>query len=152
IQPEGGEATVEAEYKKAHAVPVSPPQADAAVAWPYTDFGEPGTVAEQREISGLGVVAVRFNNGVKLTIKPTKFRDDEILVGVNTGHGYADLGKDSPVWMLNAFLSCGLKKASLDDLERILASKVGSLNFSIWEDAFAFGGRTNKRDLDLQLQ
>jgi zinc protease len=149
---EGGEATVEAEYNKARAVPVSPPQAEAAIAWPYTDFGKPGTVAEQREIDGLGVVAVLFNNGVKLTIKPTKFRDDEILVGVNAGKGYLDLAKDSPVWLLNAFLSGGLKKASLDDIERILAAKVGSLNFSVSDDAFAFGGRTNKRDLELQLQ
>jgi zinc protease len=149
---EGGDATVEAEYKKAHAIPVSPPQVEATVAWPYTDFGKPGTVAEQKEIDGLGVTAVRFNNGVRLTIKPTKFRDDEILVGVNAGNGYLDLAKDSPVWLLNAFLSGGLKKASLDDIERILASKVGSLNFSVADDAFTFGGRTNKRDLELQLQ
>src|SRR5262249_37801955 len=60
IQIEGNKATVEAEYNKAHAVPVSAPQAEAAVTWPYTDFGKPGTVAEQKDIADLGVVTVRF--------------------------------------------------------------------------------------------
>ncbi len=152
VQIEGGKATVEAEYNKSHAVPVSAPQAEAAVVWPYTDFGKPGTVAEQKDIVDLGIVTARFENGVKLTIKQTNFRQDEILVAVQVGNGRLDLPKDSSVWLTRAFIAAGLKKISLDDIVRILASKVGGASFSISDDGFIFSGRTNKRDLDFQLQ
>ncbi len=123
IQIEGDKATVEAEYNKAHAVPVSAPQAEAAVTWPYTDFGKPGTVAEQKDIADLGVVTVRFDNGVKLTIKQTNFRQDEILVAVQVGNGYLDLPKESSVWLTNAFIAGGLKKLTLDDIDADIGVK-----------------------------
>ncbi len=152
VQIEGDRATVEAEYNKAHAVAVNAPQIEAAVTWPYTEFGKPGTVAEQKTIADLGVVTARFENGVKLTIKQTNFRQDEILVAVQVGNGYLDLPKESSVWLTNAFVSGGLKKLTLDDIVRILASKVAGANFSISDDAFIFSGRTNQRDLDFELQ
>ncbi len=152
VQIEGDKATVEAEYNKAHAVPVSAPQAEAAIAWPYTDFGKPGKVAEQKDIADLGVVTVRLENGVKLTIKQTNFRKDEILVAAQIGNGYLDLPKDSSVWLTNAFTAGGLKKLSQDDIVRLLASKVAGVSFSVSDDAFFFSGRTNQRDLEFELQ
>ena len=47
-------------------------------------------------MTDLDAVMVRFANGVRLTVKPTKFRDDEVLVRVNIGGGlkwYAPNGR-----------------------------------------------------------
>ena len=56
---------------------------------------------------------MRFENGVRLTVKPTKFRDDEVLVRVNVGDGLLDLPKDrtdAGLGRRHAFIEGGLKQ------------------------------------------
>ncbi len=82
---DGGDQALLSEYAAAQKVAVTAPTAPRQIAWPYEDFGTPGKVVETKEITDLDTVFVRFENGVRLTIKPTKFRDDEVLVRVNIG-------------------------------------------------------------------
>jgi zinc protease len=63
-------------------------------AWPYSSFGPTGKVAEQKDVTDLDAVFVRFENGVRLTVKPTKFRDDQVVVKVRAGHGLLDMASD----------------------------------------------------------
>ena len=39
-----------------------------------------GKVAERKDVNDLDAVFVRFDNGVRLTVKPTKLREDQVLV------------------------------------------------------------------------
>ncbi|WP_374468889.1 M16 family metallopeptidase [Phenylobacterium sp.] len=151
---EGAETTVLAALESSRQVAVTPPAAPAQVAWPYESFGQPGQVAERREVADLGTTLVRFANGVRLTVKPTSFRDDEVLVRVNVGHGMLDLPKDrqSMSWAASAFLEGGLKKISNEDMERVLASKVYGTGFSIGDESFVLSGGTRTDDLPTQLQ
>ena len=73
---------------------VNAPTAPHAVVWPYATFGDAGKVADTKDVTDLNTVFVRFDNGVRLTVKPTKFRDDEVLVRANVGHGMIDLPSD----------------------------------------------------------
>ena len=57
---------------------MSAPNAGEALVWPYESFGPTGVVAERNEIADLGVTAVRFVNGVRLSVKPTSFKSSEI--------------------------------------------------------------------------
>jgi zinc protease len=151
---EGAEPAILAEYASARKLAVAAPSAPHTVAWPYLSFGAPGKVAETKEVTDLDTVFVRFENGVRLTIKPTKFRDDEVLVRVNVGDGLQDLPKDrqSLAWFGNAFIEGGLKKIDNEDTERVLASKVYGARFSIGEDAFTLSGGTRTADLPTELQ
>jgi zinc protease len=151
---EGGEAALLAAFQASQKVAVAAPTAPTAVAWPYQSFGEPGKVAETREVADLNTAFVRFANGVRLTVKPTKFKDDEVLVRVNVGGGRTSLPKDrsSMSWAANAFIEGGLKQISAEDMERVLASRVYGGRFNIVDDAFVFSGETRKGDLDVQLQ
>ena len=94
------------------------------VVWPYTDFGTPGKVAEQTEVTDLDTVFVRFANGVRLTIKPTKFHDDQVLVRVRVGTGLEseDPNHQNAGWAGYAFIEGGLRQISSDDMERVLAA------------------------------
>ena len=114
----------------------------AQVAWPYASFGAPGKVAERKEVADLDAVFVRFDNGVRLTVKPTKFRDDEVLVRVSVGDGLLDLPKDrqSLAWAGSAFIEGGLKQIDNEDIERVLAAKVYGARFAVGEDAFVLSG------------
>jgi zinc protease len=146
------DAELATEYAKVHAMPVSAPAAEAAIVWPYGHFGTPSTVARRTAIPGLDATAVRFANGVRLNVKPTKFIKGEILVQVRVGNGVQDLPKDAPVWMQDAFIGGGLKALNLSDLARALAPNVAGASFSIGGGAFVFNGQTRPQDLGVQMQ
>ncbi|HEX7887243.1 MAG TPA: insulinase family protein, partial [Phenylobacterium sp.] len=151
---EGGETTLLAALAASQRVAVAPPAANAQIAWPYERFGTPGKVAERREVTDLGATFIRFENGVRLTVKPTAFRDDEVLVRVNAGRGMLGLpaGRQSPFWASNAIMEGGLSKIGVEDMERVLASKVYGGRFNIGDDAYVLSGGTRTDDLPTQLQ
>jgi zinc protease len=153
---EGGEQALLAAYTQSHGAAVAAAAVQQAQAWPYASFGAPGAIAERRDIAPLGVTTVRFANGVRLTVKPTSFRDDEILVTVRAGHGQVDVpaGRPSPAWALNAgaFTLGGLGKISFEDMQQALSSAVYAANFQVAEDAFQLQGKTRPQDFAVQLQ
>jgi zinc protease len=151
---EGGDQALLAELTTSQKVAVAPPAAPTQVAWPYESFGTPGKVAETKAVGDLGATLIRFENGVRLTVKPTKFRDDEVLVRVNVGDGLEDLPSDrqSASWASGAFIEGGLKKISNEDMERVLAAKVFGARFGITDDAFVLSGSTRTGDLPTQMQ
>jgi zinc protease len=149
---EGGDEALAAEYKKAHASEVSAPKADEALVWPYESFGPAGAIAERNEIADLGVTAVRFANGVRLSVKPAPFKSNEILVNVRIGKGRIDLKKDSAVWLTEAFIEGGLKSITEQNMARVLAGKAFSARLSVGDGAFVLDGRTRPQDLAVELK
>ncbi|MDO8379988.1 pitrilysin family protein, partial [Phenylobacterium sp.] len=150
----GGEPALLQALDASRKVEVTAPTAIATVAWPYGSFGTPGKVVETKEVADLDAVFVRFANGVRLTVKPTRFQDDEVLVRINVGNGRVDLPKDrqSVAWAAGAYVEGGLKQISAEDMERVLANRVYGAQFGIGDEAFVLSGGTRPDDLDTQLQ
>lgn len=151
---DGGETTLLSALETSRKVEVSEPAASVEVAWPYGTFGTPGKVVETKDAVDLDTTFIRFENGVRLTVKPTRFKDDEVLVRVNVGGGRLDLPKteQSLSWASGAYIEGGLKQINAEDMERVLASKVYGAQFGITDDAFVFSGSTRPEDLDVQMQ
>lgn len=152
---EGDAAAVKAAYEDAASKPVDAPTAEAVKPWPYTNFGKPGAVASRKEVLDLDADFITFENGVKLTVKPTKFRDDQILVAVRVGGGRASLTGEGRAtsWMAGqVFTEGALKRLSMEELERIMAPRIVGANLSIGDDAFVLSGTTRPEDFDIQLQ
>ena len=151
---EGGEPTILKAYDELKSQPVTPPAAPGVTVWPYSSFGPTGKVAEQKDIADLDAVFVRFENGVRLTVKPTKFRNDQVVVKVRAGHGLLDLPSDkqSPLWSGSAFVEGGLKQISAQDMERVLNGKIWNAQLGVEDDAFTLNGRTRPEDLSTELQ
>ncbi|HEY3798352.1 MAG TPA: insulinase family protein [Caulobacteraceae bacterium] len=150
----GGQAALQTTFETAEAKPVSAPQAPHQVEWPYLAFGEPGKVAQQTEVTDLDTVFVRFANGVRLTIKPTKYHEDQVLVRVRFGDGLEGLPPDrqSMLWAGSALIEGGLKQISADDAERALAGAVYGASVGTDADAFVLSGATRPADLETQMQ
>ncbi len=150
----GGEAAVLAALKASQGVEVTPPEAPRQTAWPYGTFGAPSKVVEEREVTDLDTVFVRFENGVRLTVKPTKFRDDQVLVKVGLGHGQMSLPGDrqTTTWASSAIIEGGLQQISTEDMEQVLAGKVYGANFGVDDEAFVLSGSTRTEDLPTQMQ
>jgi len=153
---DGGEAGVASAFAQIEAKPVAPRPKDAELVWPYTHFGAPGRVVDQRPIRDLDTQFVRFANGVRLTIKQTKFSADQVLVSVKVGRGLLDLPSDHKTarWAADsgAFVLGGLKAISFEDTQTVLNAKAYGVGFGAREDGFYLTGGTRPSDLDTQMQ
>lgn len=152
---EGDSAAVLAALTGSQAQPVAAPVAQAAAEWPYADFGAPGVVADRREVVDIQTTFVTFANGTRLTVKPTAFRDDQVMVSIRGGDGFLSLPTDrtTPLWAAGPEMTeGGLGKLTAEQLEQALASNVYGASFSPGEDSWLFSGVTRPEDLSLQLQ
>ena len=149
---EGGEATLASVYREATSAALADGTPADLAPWPYTNFGTPGTVAETRKIDDLDLTFIRFANGVKLTVKPTKFRADQILVGISLAGGELTMPKDRQIVNLGAYLGGGLQAMPFIDIRRTLPGKIYGVSFDIGDDAFSLSGGTRPADLDIQMQ
>ncbi|MFK4771905.1 M16 family metallopeptidase [Rhizobium sp. ZW T2_16] len=152
--PEGGADAVRQAYRASHAVSVSALSSADDVVWPYTSFGKPGAVVERRTVADLGLILVRFANGVHLTIKPTKLRANEVLVRGTIGGGRMAMRHDrsTPIWASPAIVLSGTKAIDFQDIQTALASKSVGIDFSVGDNSVRFDGRTRTEDLETQLQ
>ena len=153
---DGGDATVLAALHAAEDSRVTAAAAIESTPWPYGEFGQRGLIASQRRLADLDVTLVRFANGVRLNVKPTKFSADQIQVAVRVGSGRAELPSRSKsmVWAANAggVVIGGLGKLDYQTLQRVLVGKVVTNNFQVGDDALVFTGQTRPADLAAQLQ
>jgi zinc protease len=152
---EGGEAAVTAMLEASGTVAVTAPQAQAALEWPYASFGPAATPTDRREIAEIGATVVDFANGTRLTVKPTQFRDEQILVSVRTGLGELDLPTDVPdprALSSFVFTAGGVGKLTADELNRVLSGRIFSANLAVEEDAYVLSGATRPQDLELEMQ
>ena len=149
---EGGETTLASVYREATTATLADGTPPDLAPWPYTNFGTPGTVAETRKIEDLDVTFIRFANGVRLTVKPTKFRADQILIGINLAGGELAMPKDRQVINIGAYLGGGLEAMPFIDIRRTLPGKIYGVSFDLSDDAFSLAGATRPADLDIQMQ
>ena len=152
---EGGTDAVMTALTEAQSATLSAGVQTESQAWPYADFGAPGQIAERGVIEDIGATTVRFANGVRLTVKPTEFRDDEVLVAVNLEGGRLALSNDEvlPTWgASSALIEGGLGRISREDMEAVLASDVLTTQFALSDAEWSLSGTTRPEDLDIQLQ
>jgi zinc protease len=151
---EGGEASVSRTLAEALSRPVEAAAAQTTKTWPYTAFGTPTQVVKQETVEDLGATLMTFANGVRLTVKPTKFRDDEILVSVQAGSGRYGLPSDkvTPVWALSSFIEGGLEGLTAEEIEDVMRSRIVGYDLSLGEESFELSGATRPEDLDVQMQ
>jgi zinc protease len=155
----GGPDALAQAVQDVESAPISPrvriPRS-AGVAWPYTSFGPPGVVVERREIADLQTSFIRFQNGVRLTVRPSTLSGGEILVQAAVGDGRLDLPRDriSAKWAADsgAIDAGGLRSMDRVEMRRALAASVYSFRFSTADDSFNLSGVTRPADLDTQLQ
>ena len=152
---EGGEAAVTAALEASRSAPVEAPAVQADLDWPYVAFGTPGEVVERRELAEVGATQLTFDNGVRLTVKPTDFRDEQVLVSIRTGIGERGLPTDRTTPLTfggSVFAQGGLGRLTADEMSRVLNGRIYSAGLQVAGDAFRLSGATRPEDLDLQMQ
>ncbi len=136
------------------AVPVAAPEKRNKNAFAYTDFGAPGKIAADTQITDLGIRTIRFENGVKLNLKKTNFENNRIRYAVRIAGGDLFFGKQTNLAALfnGAYVSGGLEAHDIDDLRSILSGTTVGADLGANDDSFGSDGAVAPKDLDLQLQ
>lgn len=152
--PEGGEAALRSAFDEGMALPISAPTSDGPAVFGYDDFGAPGAVIADSTEDRFGIRRIRFANGVRLNLKRTDVRKDRIQVLVRVDGGTLLATRDDPlrVYLVDSLAAGGLGRHDLDQLQTVLAGRSVAFGLSSQTDAFAMGGTTTPRDLELQMQ
>lgn len=156
-EPAGGEQGLRDALKRAMAASIKPYTPDPIKPWPYTNFGKPGTVAERKQVQDLGVTLVRFENGVKLTVKPLPSNKDLISVRVRLGLGRLQMPMnviDASDMGLSLWSSGGLGKLTPTEQARSLAGRRAVAVARTLDDAYALDNVNvaTREDLGLQME
>ena len=138
-----GDRKVEAYQDQAKAGPLVPePPAD-------------GRIAEESRIPELGITVWKLSNGVQVILKPTDFKNDEVLLSGFSpgGHSLAsDQDYPSALYADSVVGTGGAGGFSAVELEKALAGKVVQVSTSIFELEETVRGRASPQDLETMLQ
>ena len=115
----------------------------------------PGRVVSSRTDATVGVTEWRLSNGVRVIVKPTSFKDDQVLLAA-TSPGGASLAPDSLALSASmAATAVALGGAGQFDqvqLEKALAGKAVTVSPNIGELQEGISGSASPRDLETLLQ
>jgi zinc protease len=114
-----------------------------------------GTVASRRTVDDLGVTVVTFSNGVEAWLKPTDFKNDQIVFSLGAQGGTslappADYVDASMASAYTTFSGAGGLKAT--DLQKVLTGKIASANAFIGLSSQGIQGGAVPAELETALQ
>lgn len=115
----------------------------------------PGAVVAREEIPELGVEVWRLSNGARLILKPTDFKDDEVLFNGRSPGGTSlapDGDYESASWAATLVSIGGVGEFSAVDLQKKLAGKAVSVGPSISELGEGISGSASPKDLETMFQ
>ncbi|MFI5178031.1 MAG: M16 family metallopeptidase [Vicinamibacterales bacterium] len=115
----------------------------------------PGSVVKTSTKDAVGITEWELSNGVKVVLKPTTFREDEILFRA-TSPGGTSLASDADYipasTATGAVTAGGLGQLNAVDLRKMLTGKIAVANPIIAEVEEGLNGNSSRKDLETMFQ
>jgi len=115
----------------------------------------PGTIVKRNKIAKIGVTEWILSNGVRVVIKPTTFKNDEVLIRAESpgGHSLASDANFNNAVDANSIVSAmGLGAFTRTQLRKRLTGKVARIRPYIGELSEGLSGSASPRDLETAMQ
>ena len=115
---------------------------------------QPGTIVSETK-GKFGTTIFTLSNGVKVIVKPTDYKSDEILLSayMNGGKKSFDISDASNVLMISeAFGTAKLGKFNRAQLDKYLIGKNVKLTFDIDKTSNRFDGKSSTKDLKTLME
>ncbi len=143
-----------AQYTKAKAEPVSPPETRENLTFAYDNFGPKGKIVWEGRVEDFDIDQVKFANNVRLNMKQTDFEKGWVRINVTVGEGWNVFPKDQPglTNLAGSLPLGGFTKHKASELSQIFAGKNIALSLSIGKERLSFSGATNQDDLRDQFK
>jgi zinc protease len=143
-------------YHKSMRTAVSRPAEGKSVVFPYLpEPKEEDRITRTKKIPDLEIIQVDFRNGVRLNLKKTDFKANQVLINLTFGRGKSREPLNKPGLALlteNVINESGLGTLTKDELKWAMAGKNTYVTFSIDEDHFLFKGGTVSNEVSLLFQ
>ena len=127
--------------------------------FPYLETPEASSTSliKKREdnVRNLGITTIDFNNNVRLNLKRTEYKKNEILFKVCFGEGKKSEPTSKPGLSFiseSVVKKSGLGQLDADQLQEALAGHQISINFDISDNYFSFSGSSDPEDIELVFQ
>ena len=117
-----------------------------------------GKIISEAKDDDLGTTTLKLNNGVIVTLKPTNFKNDEILMDASRFGGSNPYTINNADDKYNAALAStlvmqmGIKDLSPTDLQKFLSGKTVQVSPQIGGTEEGFSGGSSVKDLETMLQ
>lgn len=121
----------------------------------FTKEVVPGTVKSEKKIAELNVTELTLSNGVKLVLKPTDFKNDEIIMQAFSPGGYSLASDADLVSAKNAsdiINEAGIAQLNLTTLEKMMKGKIANVSPVITDKYEGFSGSASLKDFETMLQ
>ncbi len=115
----------------------------------------PGKIVEEVENAQWGTIEWTLSNGVKVIVKKTSFKEDEIRFNASAKNGTSVFGDEkaaSMIFMPYALQQYGLGEYTNADLQKYLAGKQASLRHSFGTDRRTLSGSTTPKDIQTLME
>jgi zinc protease len=115
----------------------------------------PAAVGSRRELPEVGVTIVKFANGVEAWLKPTTFKNDQVLFSLTSPGGASLASPDSfeeAALATNYIRSSGAGGLKAPDLEKLLAGKIANASPFVSLSSHGVSGSASPADLETGLQ
>lgn len=132
------------------------PYEDTALDQPLVaEAPAPGSIVGERELPEVGVTEWRLSNGATVWVKPTDFKDDEVVLRASSYGGWSRSSLEDHTSATNAAAVVqmgGVGAFSRIELQKALAGKSVSLSPGIGESEEFLTGAGSPQDLETLLQ
>lgn len=116
---------------------------------------QPGTIAAESRIEELGLTEWTLSNGIKVRLKPTDFKNDEILFD-GFSWGGTSLGEDKDWWSINMAASIvrmsGIGNFDRIQLQKKLTGKVAGVYTNLGQLTDGVSGNCSPQDMETMFQ
>lgn len=116
---------------------------------------EAGKIIVEKELSALGVTEVTLSNGVRVVLKPTTFKNDEILLSAISAGGQSlvnDKDYFSAGMAAQIIAQSGVGEFNQIDMEKLMTGKNVSINPYISELREGISGSSTPKDVETMFQ
>ncbi len=113
-----------------------------------------GKIVSEKVISKAEITDIKLSNGVEVMLKPTDFKNDEILIKATGKGGYSLFPNDRESGIFTTYLlqSGGVGPYNQTQLQKYLAGKTVNVGPFISELSEGISASTNPKDLETTLQ
>jgi zinc protease len=114
-----------------------------------------GKVVSKTKNTTLGTTELKLSNGITVTLKPTDFKNDQILMGATRAGGKNNYGladKYNAEYATQIVSAMGVGEFSPTDLKKALAGKTVSVNPTFSATSEGMRGNSTVKDLESMFQ
>ena len=115
----------------------------------------PAAITSEETITDLGITHITLANGIQVYLKPTNFKDDEVILSSDSPGGESVIpDAEVPTAALASYLvtQSGVGSYSQDELEKLLTGKLVDVSPYIGELSEGFSGSASPQDLETLFQ